>query len=271
MGTVSHSLQFLLHHGYVVVFGWVFAEQIGVPIPSMPVLLAAGALAGSHQMSFTVSLALAALACLISDFVWYGMGRIRGHSILSLLCKISLEPDTCVRKTENMFIRQGSRALLFAKFVPGLGTVAPPMAGMIRMNPALFLFWDLCGSLIWAGAFVITGYVFSAQLETVAGYGLRLGSWLAVLLLGILAAYVGWKYFERRRMIRSLRIARITPQELNAMLEAGGNLEIVDLRGDIEFETDNSKIRGAIHMVPSELEARHHEIPRDKDIVLYCS
>lgn len=268
---MNETVQFVLRHGYAVLFTWVFAEQLGLPIPAVPILLAAGALAGSHQLSFILALGVAVVASLVSDLIWYEMGRRRGHAILKLLCRISLEPDSCVRRTENMFTRQGPRALLFAKFVPGLSTMAPPLAGMIRMRTARFAVWDLAGAVVWAGAFTGAGYIFSAQLEMVVSYAVRLGSGLLILLAAALVAYIAAKYIERQRIIRSLRIARIAPEELKRKLDAGEDIVVVDLRSTIEFETDTAKVRGAIHMLPGELEVRHQEIPRDRDVVLYCT
>src|ERR1700686_5006624 len=187
------ALEFLLHHGYVVLLGWVFAEQIGVPVPSLPILLAAGALAGSGQFSFTGSLLLAVGASLTADSIWYMLGRVKGIKVLQLLCKISLEPDSCVRRTEGVFSKQGARSLLVAKFIPGLGTVAPPLAGIFHMRPARFLFFDALGSLLWAGTFLGLGYIFSGQIERVAEYLASLGGWLLVLLLGVLAVYISYK------------------------------------------------------------------------------
>ena len=272
VGTHVHeTIRFLMRHGYTVVFVWVFAEQVGLPIPSMPILLAAGALAGSGQLSLTTTLGLAIVASLLSDSIWYELGQRRGHAVLNLICRISIEPDSCVRRTEDIFTRQGARSLVIAKFVPGLGTVAPPLAGMFRMRPSRFLLWDLAGVFVWAGAFTGAGYVFSAQLERVAGYALRLGSWLIVLLAGALAGYLGWKYIERRRFMRGLRTARITPEELKQKLDAGEDIVVVDLRSSTEFDADGIKLPGAVHMRPDELDERHEEIPRDRDVVLYCT
>lgn len=271
MIAVSETARFLLAHGYSVVFVWVLAEQIGLPIPSVPILLAAGALAGSHQLSFAAALALATAASLISDFVWYGLGRSRGHAVLNLICRISLEPDSCVRRTEDVFVRHGARSLVYAKFVPGLGTVAPPLAGLFRMSPLRFALWDLAGSLAWAGGFLGAGYLFSSELERIARYAVHLGAWLVVLLVGALAGYLGRKYIQRQRFMRDLRIARITPADLKRKLDAGEDIVVVDLRSSIEFEADEAKLPGALRMDPKEIELRHQEIPRDREIVLYCT
>lgn len=269
---LMHStLQFVLRHGYTLVFLIVLIEQAGLPIPSLPVLLAVGALAGAGRLSLALALALAVAAALIADSVWYELGRRRGHAILSLLCRISLEPDSCVRRTENAFASNGARSLLVAKFIPGLSTAAPPLAGMLRMSVPRFLAWDAAGGLLWAGTFAGAGFVFSAQLDRVAAYAQRLGSSLLLLLVGGLGVYIAFKYYERRRFIRELRIARITPEELKQKLDANEHVVVVDLRHSVEFDSDNVKLPGAMHLDPEEIENRHQEIPRDRDIVLYCT
>ncbi len=268
---MSESLDFLLRHGYAVVFGWVLAEQIGLPIPAVPVLLAAGALAGAGRLSLALVLLLAVAASLVSDAVWYLIGRLRGGAVLGLLCRISLEPDSCVRRTENAFARQGARALLIAKFVPGLSTAAPPLAGIVRMPVLRFLLFTGLGGLLWAGVFVGLGWVASDQIERVAAYALRLGTWSVALVAGGLGAYVAWKYLARQRFLRRLRIARITPEDLKVRLDAGEEIVVVDLRHPLDFEAEPAIIPGALHLSTEELDARHHEIPRDREIVLYCT
>ena len=268
---MGDALDVLVRYGYVVVFGWVFAEQIGLPIPAVPVLLAAGALAGGGRLSLTLVLVLAALASLVSDTIWYWIGRTGGGRVLGWLCRISLEPDSCVRRTEAVFAVHGARALLIAKFVPGFSTAAPPLAGVIRMSVPRFVVFTGLGGVIWAGAFVGLGWLFSAQLEAVVGYVARLGTSAVALLAAGLGAYVLWKYVARHRFLRRIRIARITPEELKAGLDAGEDLMIVDVRHPIDFDSEPAIIPGALHMTTEELEARHREIPRNRDIVLYCT
>jgi len=143
------TLEFLIKHGYVVLLAWVFAEQLGLPIPSLPLVLAAGALSGTGHLSFWASLFFVAIAALSADSFWYALGRTKGIRILQFLCKISLEPDSCVRRTEGIFSKQGARSLLLAKFIPGLSTVAPPLAGIFHMRARKFLLFDGLGSLVW--------------------------------------------------------------------------------------------------------------------------
>jgi membrane protein DedA with SNARE-associated domain len=268
---MNEPLLFLVRHGYTVLFAGVFVEQLGLPLPSVPLLLAAGALAGAGRLSLALVLGLPIIAALISDSLWYELGRRRGVKVLQFLCRISLEPDSCVRRTESTFERHGARSLLVAKFIPGLSTAAPPLAGVFRMRLSRFLLFDALGALLWAGAFVGLGYGFSDQLERVANRAITLGSWLLVLLLGALGGYIAWKYVKRQRFLRQLRIARITPEELKDKLDAGEDVVIVDLRHSLDFEAEPGTIPGAHRLEPAALEEASDHIPRDRDVVLYCT
>ncbi|MDQ6675727.1 MAG: VTT domain-containing protein [Acidobacteriota bacterium] len=272
LSAVKETLDFVVRHGYLILFLSVLVEQMGVPLPSIPMLLAIGALAGNGQFSYPAALAFAVLACLIADCFWYWLGVYKGSSILRLLCKISLEPDSCVRRTENMFVRYGAPGMLFAKFVPGLSTAAAPLAGMFRMKIWKFLLADGVGALIWAGCYSALGFIFRNQLERLAQIAGRAGSSLFVFLTIALGGYFAWKYIERRRFYGELRVARIAPEELHAMLASGEPVTLVDLRNALEWEEDNaSKIPGALHMAYEDLEARMPEIPLDRDVILYCT
>jgi membrane protein DedA with SNARE-associated domain len=234
-------------------------------------LLAAGALAGSGRMDFLLAAGVAIVAALMADLFWYYLGRYRGGRVLRLLCRISLEPDSCVRRTENVFARHGAHALLVAKFVPGLNTAAPALAGIFRMPVRHFTLFDSLGAFFWVATFTGLGFIFSDQLEWISAYSLRWGGWLAVVLFGSLAASVSWKYIQRRRFLHRLRVARISPQELMQKLTAGDEPLIVDLRQPLDVEAFPKMIPGALRMAMEELEERHQEIPRDRDVILYCS
>ncbi len=268
---MNDTLQFLIAHGYTVLFVWVLAEQLGLPLPSVPALLAAGALAGAGRMGLLLAVTVGTVAALLADVLWYEIGRRKGAKVLKLLCRISLEPDSCVRRTESVFASYGVGSLLVAKFFPGFSTLAPPLAGFVRVRLSRFLLLDSLGTLIWVGAFTGIGYVFSSQLEEAADFAARLGAMLSVILIGGLAAYVLWKYLERRRFIRQLRIARISPEDLRRQLDSGEEVLIVDLRHSLDFEADPETIPGAIRRNAEELEQNPLVIPLDKDVVLYCT
>ena len=268
---MNEPIQFLLQHGYVLLFAWVLIEQMGLPVPAVPLLIAAGALAGSGRINLIVAMGLAIIAVLLADVFWYYLGRYRGGRVLKLLCRISLEPDSCVRRTEDVFARHGARSLLIAKFIPGLNTAAPTLAGIFRMPLARFMVFDGLGAFFWVSTFAGLGYGFSDQLEWIAAYFLHWGSWLLMVLLGSLAAYILWKYLQRQRFLYRLRIARITPKELLEKLNAGEEVMIIDLRQPLDIEIVPYVIPGALRIATEELGERHQEIPRDREIILYCS
>ena len=264
---MHETLEFVLRHGYWVLFLWVLAEQFGVPIPSPPVLLAMGALVGRGERSLGTSMALIFVASISADFAWYFMGRRKGYSTLRTLCRISLEPDSCVSSTQDWFRRLGGWALVIGKFIPGVGSIAAPMAGATRMHWWKFLPFDGAGIVVWAGTYLGAGYLFRAQLEDVGRLASRTSVGLVAILL-ILAMWPLWKYWQRRQFLRSLRIARITPEEV---MERLSDFAIVDLRSATELNWDGRRIPGAMWFDRAELAQRHHTIPRDKDIVLYCT
>jgi membrane protein DedA with SNARE-associated domain/rhodanese-related sulfurtransferase len=267
---MDELLQFVVRHGYMLVFAWVFLEQAGLPIPSAPLLLAAGALAGTHRMNLGSVIVFSEVAAVMSDSMWYELGRQKGVRVLQLLCRISLEPDSCVRRTQVSFGKNGANVLLVAKFIPGLNAMAAPLSGIIRMGWRRFLMFDLAGALLWVSTFTVTGYLFSGELERVAANAAYLGEWLLVILLAAFAGYIGWKFYHRQQFLNRLKIARITPEELKGKLDAGEDVIIVDLRHALDFENQPETIPGALHLDAAELEEASDIIPRDREIVLFC-
>ncbi len=260
---------FLKEYGYAVLVVWVFAEQAGLPIPAMPMLLAMGALIGNGTYSWPVAIIGSVAACLAADFTWFLIGRAKGRSVLKLLCKISLEPDSCVKSTERGFQRYGWSTLLGAKFLPGLSTAAPPLAGMSGMSTGKFLLADGAGSLLWAGSLMAAGALFHHQLEIVATAAVQLGSSLGVTVTAALLGYLGYKYYQRRRFLHLLHVSRMTVDDLNERRDRH-DFFLIDMRDPWEIKR-TSVIRGAVMMSFADLEERHLEIPRDKEIILYCS
>jgi membrane protein DedA with SNARE-associated domain len=265
------TLEFLVNHGYLVLLIWVFLEQAGLPLPSIPLLLASGALGGMHRLNFGIALLLCMIASVAADTVWYQLGKKKGIRILHWLCRISLEPDSCVRRTEGLFEKQGAKSLLVAKFLPGLNTVATPLAGIFHMKFRRFLVFDALGAILWAGTYLGLGYIFSGQIELIAQEAQQLGGGLMGLLAASLAFYVAYKFVARQKFLRELRIARISPIELKEKLDAGELLTIVDLRHSVDFEADPETIPGAFRMDASELQQTGGRLPRDREVILYCT
>lgn len=269
---MNDAVQVLVQYGYVVLFAFVLVEQIGLPVPAVPVLLGVGALAGAGRMSLVLALGAVVAASLPPDLVWHELGRRRGARVLGLLCRISLEPDSCVRRTENLFMRRGRKALLVVKFFPSLSPIASTLAGMVGVTRREFIALDGLGAILWAGAWMGLGYVFSDALELVAAQVARLGNYALLVGGAALAAYVAVKFIRRQRFLRSLRIARITPDELRRRIEAGDtDLVVIDTRSALDVQTTPYTIRGARWIAAEEIDERHLEVPRDRDIVLYCT
>jgi membrane protein DedA with SNARE-associated domain len=268
---MTATIDFLIRHGYLILFGVVFVEQAGLPVASVPVLLGVGALSADGRFSFATALLLALLASLPADAAWFEMGRRKGYRVLRLLCHISLEPDTCVQTTTGVFRRYGMGTLVVAKFIPGMGVVTTPMAGLMGMRPARFLLLDGAGAALWAGLYLGLGVVFRRQLEDVAAIVARTGVSLAAVVIGVVGGYLGWKWLGRRSYVRKLAMKRVTPEELWRRIEAGEPVTILDLRHASEIAADGAKVPGALRFAPEDLETKHREIPRDRDIILYCT
>ena len=271
------AVDFFLHFGYVVVFVWVLAEQLGVPVPSVPLLVTAGAISatsmvahGTH-ISFWLLLFWAMAACAVSDSVWYYLGRRFGGSVIHMLCRLSLETDTCVRRTENVFAKRGPATLLFAKYVPGLSTVAPPIAGQINMPYSRFLAWDMAGSAIWAGSFLLAGRFFGDVLKRHPEIWQWVGRFAGAIFVAAVLALLFQRVIKQRRFLAKVRNARLEPKQLKEMMDEGQDLFIVDLRHPLDYLPDPRVIPGAIRVLPDELMKKSKEIPRDKDIILYCT
>ncbi len=268
---MDETIRFLIRHGHTVVFVWILFEQLGLPIPAAPLLIVAGALAGVGQLKLAVIFAMALAASLLSDLFWYQIGSRRGSRVLSLLCRVSLDPDSCVRQTRKIFARYGARLLLVAKFIPGMTALGPPLAGIFHMGPLRFLLFDGLGAFFWVGIFIGGGYLFSHQIEHLAASTGGMGSWLGLVAPGFLAAYIVWKYIQRKRFLHHLAIARVTPEEVKQRLDEGEDLMILDMRDKFEYEAQPYTLPGAFHLPIEQLDENSHKIPRDRDIVLYCT
>lgn len=268
--SLNPHLQEVLRHGYLWLFLLALLERIGLPLLLTPVVIAAGAVAGLGDMSLAAIILLTVVASEIGDLVWYELGRRRGASVLRILCKISLEPDSCVRKSENAFARHTSTALIYSKFLPGVGHLGAPVAGLSGMSRRRFLVVNAIGSLLWAACFALIGYIPARKLPLAVVMAVGAG-WLLLVLLLALIGNVIWKYIQRQRFIRSLRVSRMPVSELKDALDRGERPFIVDLRHALEFVVDPRTVPTAVRISPDELPARNAEIPRDREIVLYCT
>src|SRR5579871_6169387 len=268
---MSLPLHFLSLYGYVLLFGWVLIEQLGVPLPATPVLLAAGALAARGEAHFWLALAVAWCACLMADSTWFHIGRRHGHRVLRVLCKLSLEPTTCVRKTQESFGRRRGALLLFAKFVPALAMLSAPVAGQSGMDYASFLTLDGIGSALWASALLLAGFFFGDAIQKDPALLGWVGRFSGVLLVLGIAGFFTARLMRRRATLKKLSASRMEPEELKAIIDAGEPVYIVDLRHPLELVPEPFTLPGALQLSPERLAERHAEIPRDRDVVLFCT
>ena len=265
------SLQLLIQHGYAFLFLWVFAERLGIPIPATLPLIGAGILVEMEYMQFAPAVLLAFLAAMLADFSWFILGRYRGSQILMTLCRISFEPDACVRKTENIFEKYGPRSLLFAKFIPGLNNLMVPLIGIMRMPAPKFIAFNSIGSLLWVGVIMGIGYFFSREidLEKIVLPEFGQGA-IIIAVLVLLALFIAGKYLYKQYLLRGLFAERITPEELKRKMDAGEEIALIDVRHPLEFEADPFMIPGAIY-TPLEKIKQFSAVPLDREIVTYCA
>jgi membrane protein DedA with SNARE-associated domain/rhodanese-related sulfurtransferase len=269
---VTETVGDFVRYGYVALPLWVFAEQLGVPIPAAPILLVAGAIAGTGRMNLAFLTALALAGALTADLIWYHVGYAHGSRALGRLCRVCLEPDSCVRRVKNLLEKHGLRSLLVAKFVPGLNAMAAPVAGTIRIPWWQFVAVDSMGIIIWVSTFELLGFVLWKQLESLAVYASRMSAFLlAVLVITALTAYLVRKYARRRTFLQDLRMARISPEELKQKLDRHEPVTVIDLRHSLDFLPEPYTIPGAIRIPMEDLDKRNREIPRGQEVVLYCT
>jgi membrane protein DedA with SNARE-associated domain/rhodanese-related sulfurtransferase len=261
----------LQHFGLSIVIINVFVDQLGLPVPAVPTLIVAGAVAANGQLSLSAVFLGASLACLVADSGWYLLGQLFGMRVLKTLCRISLEPDSCVSNTQSRFERWGVNSLVIAKFVPGLAIIAPPLAGAMRIGWMRFIFLSTLSAALWVGTALIAGILFRTQVELLLIELDRVGSLAGLAAVLLLACYVAYKWWERTRFFKMLRMARISVADLQRLIASDAKPVIVDVRSRTARSLDPRWIPGALH-VPLEDMARHLvDLPRDREIILYCS
>ncbi len=273
---MSIALEFFVHYAYAILFLWVLVEQLGVPIPSIPVILTAGTLAATHRVNGGAAVLCVLAACLLSDSVWYALGRRYGNSVLKLLCRLSFEASTCVTKTEGYFHRRGAVTLLFAKFIPGLSTVAAPIAGQTGMRYPRFVLYDLTGSLIWSLSYLLAGFFFGDLAQRSQRFFAVIGHFAVAIFVLMVLGLMFQRIWKQRRFLLSVRELRLEPAELLDMIETAdrqGNIPpyIVDLRHPLDYLPDPRVLPHTVRVSPSDLTAHQSKLPRDRDVILYCT
>ena len=265
------AITLIAQYGLLLVFVNVLVEQAGAPVPAMPTLVVAGAVAASGDLSLAAILLVSLVACLLGDLPWYWAGRHFGGAMMRTLCRISLSPDSCVRNSEMQFERWGGRMLVVAKFVPGLSTVAPPLVGAMGLPLYLFLLLDGLASLLWAGVPVALGYIFAAQIDSLLAALANAGTLALELVVGLFALYIAGKWWRRRSLLVALRMARITVRELHDAMTDGKAPLIVDVRSKTSRRLDGRILPGALLADLDSVDEALHDVPLGQELVIYCN
>jgi membrane protein DedA with SNARE-associated domain/rhodanese-related sulfurtransferase len=267
---MQELLQLITVYGLLLVFVAVFLDEIGLPIPSLPVLVVAGAVSALGHYSIGSVIGIALGGALLADLIWYQAARHLGRRLLALLCRISLAPDSCVRQTEDLFNRVGPWSLLFARYVPGLSNIAVAMAAIARLSVPTFFLLNLAGGLLYYGAAALMGALFHKAVADVLRTMAALGMISIVMMAGLFILYIGLRWWERITFIRQLRMDRISVEELIAMIEAGNPPVILDVR-PADARVKDGIIPGALAAHPADVQSVLAEIAPHTEIVVYCS
>ena len=261
----------LIEHGYLLLFLWIFLDQVGLPLPAVPAVLAAGALAGQGHLDPLMCALVVVFACLPANLIWYGLGIRFGNKVLSLLCLISIEPDTCISSTTSAFHRYGSASLVFAKFIPGLNIVTPPLAGLLGVNFWRFVLLNGLGSLLYGLVFLVPAYFaheFLAEItRAVVSYGGYSGAAFGLAMV----VWLGWKIAQRRAYTRQLQGVRVEPMHLLKNLDGNASMQVADLRQRVEFNAFPRTIPGAIRVPLDIFDEEIEKLDRNRSLVLFCT
>ncbi|MER3447567.1 MAG: sulfurtransferase [Candidatus Dadabacteria bacterium] len=267
---MSNSGDLIHQYGLIFIFGNVLVEQLGLPIPSIPVLLLAGAASARGEIPLIGAFTLGVIANLIADSLWYEIGRKKGSKVLSIACRISLNPDSCVRQTESFLERWGFPSLIIAKFIPGFSMIAPPTVGSMKKPRYFFWFFDSLGSGLWIGIALISGFIFSDTIERVTRGSFRFGQLAAAIVVVVLVLFIIVKYFQRQRFYQSLNMPRISVDELKKLISEGHEPLILDVRSEVAKSIDLAGIPGA-RPVSLENLSNLTDLPHDREIITYCN
>ncbi|MGD0416534.1 MAG: VTT domain-containing protein [Terriglobales bacterium] len=261
------------HHGYLFLAVLCFAESVGLPLPAALAILTAGAVSAYGGLHFYLvfSIALAAITC--GDVILYFMGRVSGWALLGLLCRLSANPETCILRSAEYFYRRGKLTLLFAKFIPGINAMSPPLAGSMKMRLADFLQFDALGAAFYVGAYAVAGYLFSDALRAITR-GLRSAGFAAEVIFAFgLATYIVYRIWIYRKYRLLDVIPRIRTGDLAKRLasDAAKNMLIADVRSHGYYDADSERIAGSIRIEPNNLVEEVKNLPKDQEIYLYCT
>jgi membrane protein DedA with SNARE-associated domain len=262
-------LHLLLTRGVLVVWAASLLESLGAPVPAFPVLLLAGSVAAEYRFSALPLVASSAAGFWIGDLAWYVLGRFQGRRVLGLLCRLALNPDACVGRAERRFRRRPAMTVAAAKFIPGLGLMVAPLAGILRMPPLQFAAVDGAAAIAWSAAAVISGVVYGRR---VIPHVVRTQRAIEILGGAAVLAFVAWKLYERRWLVRHYSVGRVEISELQRLLAAEPkDVLVIDLRSEQAFSGSAQMVPGARRIPPGDFEKHIDTMPLDKEIILYCT
>jgi membrane protein DedA with SNARE-associated domain len=270
---VDDLLPLIARHGYLFLATVCLAEAVGLPLPSALAILTAGAVAASGKLYFFSVLAVAVVSMLAGDIVLFVTGRVTGWALLGFLCRLSASPESCILRSAEYFYRRGRQTLLFAKFIPGINTMSPPLAGSMNMAPEQFLAFDSIGVVLYVGAYALVGFLGSDFLRAITR-GLRSAGFAAEVIFGIgLTVYVAYRIWIYRKY-RLLDVApRVPVEELARRLESDGSSDILiaDVRSHGYYDPNSERIAGSIRIEPNNLEHEIKNLSKEREIYLYCT
>lgn len=261
----------LVDHGVFVVFVTTLASRLGAPLPAAAFVVLAGGLWGAGQLPLFGAIAAAIVASVLGDAAWFWAGRRYGHRVMRLLCRISISPDSCVRQSESILSRWGGSSLIAAKFLPGVSVVAAPMAGALGMSVTRFVAYDAAAALIWAILFLVLGRLFSDQIQVVLDRLAEAGIVAGALIVLAAAAFLAWRFWRRHALLRAMQMARINAEELRELMKGNPMPLVLDVRSASSRQIDPRVIPGALAMEIGEIRSRAGELPRDREIIVFCN
>ncbi len=269
---MNHFFSLIAHHGYLFIFGVVFSESIGLPVPSALALVAGGAAAAGGSLQIPVLIPLAVGAMLLGDTLLFVLGRYMGWGLLAILCRLSINPESCILRSAESFYKRGKLTLLVAKFIPGVNTMAPPLAGSMKMRPWQFLRLDFVGVSFYVLAYGTLGYLFRDFLAAITR-GLQAAGrvFSEVLLFGAIV-YIGYRIWVYQKNKVYKLVPRIQVQELARRLsQDSGDVIVVDVRSHGYYDPKAERIKGSIRLEPNNLLEELKNLPREKDVYVYCT
>lgn len=270
---MDELLKSLPMHGYMVLAFLCLLEAIGLPLPAALAILTAGALSAYGQLNPLLAFASAFGGILLGDVALFSLGRVSGWALLGLLCRLSANPESCILRSAEYFYRRGKQTLLFAKFVPGINTMSPPLAGSMKMRFAQFLQFDAAGAALYVGAYGVGGFVFSDLLRAITR-GLKSAGSAAEVVLGFgIAGYVIYRIwlFQKYRIYKLA--PRIPVEEVARRLASTDEkpVLVVDVRSHGYYDADSQRIKGSVRIEPNNLAEEIKNLPKDRDIYVYCT